>query len=185
MTGARRAVFLDRDGTLNVEKHYLYRSGDWEWIAGAPEAIREINEMGWLAVVVTNQSGVARAYYTEADVTALHRHVDQLLAAAGAHIDGYYICPHHPEAGASEGCDCRKPEPGMLLRAADELGIDLGASYMVGDKAIDIEAAQRAGVTPMLVRTGYGAAQSSTLPASILRAADVLAAVRMIRGQTL
>ncbi len=179
----RPALFLDRDGTLNVEKNHLYRSADWEWIPGAPEAIRQINAMGWLAIVVTNQSGVARGYYREADVNALHRHVDGLLAAASAKIDAYYICPHHPDAGAMGDCDCRKPQPGMLLRAAREHQIDLASSFMIGDKMTDVEAARRAGVRPVLVATGYGAAEAEALSLGIARAENVLAAVEMIRRQ--
>lgn len=179
--GQRRAVFLDRDGTLNVEKNYLYRREDWAWEQGALESIRQINHLGWLAVVVTNQAGIARGLYSEADVQALHRHVDGLLAASGAKIDAYYMCPHHPEFGALRVCACRKPKPGMLLRAAADFEIDLPASFMVGDKASDIEAAQRAGVTPILVATGYGAAQSTLVDATVVRAANLTAAVAEIR----
>lgn len=176
-------MFLDRDGTLNVEKNYLYRSADWEWIPGSIEAIRQINEMGWLAIVVTNQAGVARGFYREDDVAALHRHVDGLLAAAGARIDAYYMCPHHPDFLGGRNCDCRKPQPGLLLRAAGEFSIDLSRSFMVGDKGIDVLAAQRAGVTPILVATGYGAAEDAAVPQEIERADNLLAAVKAIRSR--
>jgi D-glycero-D-manno-heptose 1,7-bisphosphate phosphatase len=183
MSGANElkpAVFLDRDGTLNVEKEYLHRIEDWEWIPGAVEAIRKINRMGWLAIVVTNQAGVARGYYAEGDVRALHGKVDNMLAAEGAHIDGYYYCPHHAEYGETRNCACRKPAPGMLLAAQRDFGIDLSHSYMIGDKALDVEAALRAGVTPVLVMTGYGAGEQSKLPEGTKCAPDVLGAVEMI-----
>lgn len=181
MDGSRRAVFLDRDGTLNVEKNYLYKPADWEWIPGAVEAIRQINEMGWLAIVVTNQAGIARGFYREEDVAALHSHVDGLLAAAGARIDAYYMCPHHPEFGELGDCGCRKPQPGLLRRAAQDFSIDLPGSFLIGDKASDILAAQSAGVTPILVATGYGQAEDAAVAKNVERACDVLAAVEEIR----
>jgi D-glycero-D-manno-heptose 1,7-bisphosphate phosphatase len=174
----RRAVFLDRDGTINVEKNYLFRIGDWEWTQGAVAAIHRINRLGWLAIVVTNQAGIARGLYNQSDVARLHQQVDALLAEAGARIDGYYLCPHHPEFG--EVCDCRKPLPGMLLRAAREFGIDLRGSFLIGDKASDVLAGRAAGVTPILVATGYGAAARAQVPAETVCAADLPAAVDWI-----
>lgn len=157
--GCHRAVFLDRDGTINVERDYLHRVEDFAFIPGAPDAIRRLNEAGFLVLVVTNQSGVARGFFTMADVDALHRHMAVSLAAAGAHIDGSYVCPHHPTAGQGplqKECSCRKGEPGLLLQGAAEHGIDLARSFMVGDKTADLKAGQRAGCTPLLVLTGYG-----------------------------
>lgn len=180
MAVGRPAVFLDRDGTLNVEKNYLYRFEDWEWIPGAVEAIRRINSMGYLAIVVTNQAGIARGYYGEEDVQRLHFQVNGALADAGARIDAFYICPHHPEHGDVRDCSCRKPGIGMLTRAQCEFGIGLEASWLVGDKLSDIEAGKRAGVTPILVRTGYGAVESLNLKHGELCKADVLAAVQWI-----
>jgi D-glycero-D-manno-heptose 1,7-bisphosphate phosphatase len=158
-TTGRPAVFLDRDGTINEEKNYLHRIEDFEFIPGAPEAIRQLNQAGYLVLVVTNQSGVARGFFSLAEVDALHRHMVQLLAEYGARIDGFYVCPHHPTAGQGEwrrDCSCRKGQPGLLLQAAAEHDIDLARSYMIGDKAADIEAGQRAGCSPLLVLTGYG-----------------------------
>lgn len=153
----KRAVFFDRDGTLNVEKNYLWRIEDFEFFPGVPNAIRQLNRAGVLVVVVTNQSGVARGYFQLDDVRFLHDHIQSELMASGARIDGFYICPHHPDFGhPPRRCDCRKPAPGMLLRAAKDLDIDLNASYMVGDKLDDLEAARRAGCVPLLVETGYG-----------------------------
>lgn len=153
------AVFLDRDGTLNVEKNYLHRIEDWEWIPGAVEAIRRLNAAGYTVVVVTNQAGIARGLYGEAEVAALHDFVYRDLARRGARVDAFYHCPHHPDHGSA--CDCRKPAPGMILQAAAELGLDLGRSWLVGDKVSDVEAARAAGVRPILVRTGYGASEEA------------------------
>lgn len=158
----RRAVFLDRDGTINVEKDYLYRVEDFEFIPGVPEAIRRLNDAGFLVVVVSNQSGVARGYFGVQEVEQLHRHMLTELALRGARIDGIYYCPHHPTQGTGEflrECGCRKGSPGMLLDAARDLGIDLSASFMVGDKRADIEAGCAAGCRSLLVLTGHGVGQ--------------------------
>lgn len=173
----RAAIFLDRDGTLNVEKDYLYRIEDWEWIPGAIEAIHRINQMGYLAIVVTNQAGIARGYYDASAVHELHKHVDCLLEQKESHIDAYYFCPHHPEYGEARRCACRKPEPGLLLRAQREFNIDLSQSWLIGDKLSDIEAGLRAGVSPVLVRTGYGAQESVHIYPHLCCEADVLSAV--------
>ena len=155
----QRAVFLDRDGTINVEKDYLHRIEDFEFIPGAIEAIQHLREAGFLIVVVTNQSGIARGYFTEDDVDRLHAHLQQELARHGTGIDAFYLCPHHPNYGTGEGgidCDCRKGKPGMLLQAAKDWNIDLSASIMIGDKRADLEAGRAAGCYTILVRTGYG-----------------------------
>lgn len=160
----RRAVFLDRDGTINVEKDYLYRVEDFEFIPGAPEAIRLLKAAGFLVIVVTNQAGVARGYYDEQAVVLLHAHLQELLVEHNATVDGYYLCPHHPTEGLGAyrvACDCRKGAPGMLLQAAREHGINLADSFMVGDKVADIEAGVAAGCRSILVRTGYGAKDES------------------------
>lgn len=162
MTGPgtlRPAVFLDRDGTLNVEKDYLHRIEDFTFIPGAPEAVRLLKDAGFLAIIVTNQSGVARGYYPRDAVCRLHEHLQNELLRHGTCIDGFYVCPHHPTEGTGIyriACDCRKGEPGMLLQAAREHGVDLSRSFMVGDKLADIEAGVRAGCQSILVRTGYG-----------------------------
>jgi D-glycero-D-manno-heptose 1,7-bisphosphate phosphatase len=156
----RRAVFLDRDGTINVEKDYLYRVDEFEFIPGAPAAIGRLKAAGFLVIVVTNQAGVARGYYDEQAVAVLHAHIQAQLTVSGAAVDGFYLCPHHPTEGLGHyrvHCDCRKGAPGMLLQAAREHGISLTDSFMVGDKVADIEAGVAAGCQPILVRTGYGA----------------------------
>ena len=178
------AIFLDRDGTLNVEKEYLHRIEDWEWIPGAVEAIRLINDMGYLAIVVTNQAGVARGLYTEADVLSLHSKVDDMLRLASAKIDAYYYCPHHPDHGDHRLCQCRKPEPGMLLAAQRHWDIDLEKSYMIGDKAIDMEAGARVGASPILVMTGYGKEEQKKENLKDVKFhADVLSAVQFIQAK--
>jgi D-glycero-D-manno-heptose 1,7-bisphosphate phosphatase len=186
MPSFRRAVFLDRDGTINEEKNYLHRMEDFVFIPGVPGAIRRLNRAGFLVVVVTNQSGVARGYFELSDVQALHDHVAGRLAAENAHIDGFFICPHHPEAGQGiwrRQCDCRKGEPGLLLQAADQLHIDLNRSFMIGDKPADMEAGMRAGCTPLLVLTGYGTETAQSIDPAIGRFPSLVEAVDFILRQ--
>lgn len=177
----RRAVFLDRDGTINEESGYLHKKEECRFIPGAKEAVARLNEAGFTVVVVTNQSGVARGYYTEDDLNALHLHMALEISAAGGKIDAWYYCPHHPDHPSQESeCDCRKPLPGMLHQAARELGIDLASSWMVGDKLADIEAGVAAGCNTILVRTGYGEAVSVFLPGNLTILADLPAAAEHI-----
>lgn len=180
----KRAVFIDRDGTINVEKEYLYRAEEFEFIPGAAAAIRLLNEAGFLVVVVTNQSGVARGYYTEEDVHLLHRHISSLLDQAGSRVDAWYYCPHHPDGRGSYAlpCRCRKPHPGMLREAALRFDIDLESSIMIGDKLIDIEAGRAAGCRTILVRTGYGREEEQKLSEGIEVVDDLLAAAERIAG---
>lgn len=156
--GLSKALFLDRDGVLNVDHGYVGRWVDFDWITGAPEAIARFNRAGWRVVVVTNQSGVARGFYSLADVEALHMEVNVDLARRGAHIDAFYACPYHSEGVVPEYIvpdhEDRKPNPGMLLKAAVDLSIDLSRSVMVGDSLSDLEAARRAGVTGLLFPGG-------------------------------
>jgi D-glycero-D-manno-heptose 1,7-bisphosphate phosphatase len=143
--GVRRpAAFLDRDGVLNVDHGYIYKPEQLEWVDGAPEAVRLLNEAGYCVLVVTNQSGIARGLYDEAAVKSFHLHMQDSLAARGAHIDAFYYCPHHPEGTIKSlaiRCHCRKPEPGMLEQAAREWPIDVASSFLIGDKTDDIAAA--------------------------------------------
>ena len=154
----RPALFLDRDGVLNEDKGYVYRWADFRWIAGARETVAAFNRAGWLVIVVTNQSGVGRGYYSEADVHALHAHMAQDLAKVGGRIDAFYHAPHHPDAqmDAYRHPDPpdRKPNPGMILRALSDWPIDKAASILVGDKPSDLEAALRAGVRGVLFPGG-------------------------------
>ena len=144
-----KAIFFDRDGTLNVDVHYLHDPADFVWVDGAIEAIRWANEHGYLVIVVTNQSGVARGYYDEAAVHHLHDWMNTELEKHNAHIDAFYYCPHHTEGklpAYTKSCDCRKPAPGMILRAIAEHDIDPAASWMFGDAESDVAAAENAGV---------------------------------------
>jgi D-glycero-D-manno-heptose 1,7-bisphosphate phosphatase len=178
----KRAVFLDRDGTINVEKDYLYQLHDFEFIDGVADAIRLLNDSGYFVVVVTNQSGVARGYYTEEDVELLHRHIDAELEKTGARVDAWLYCPHHPDGRGSYSlpCDCRKPLPGMLKEAARRYDIDLESSVMIGDKLADIGAGISAGCRTILVRTGYGADQESLVSSSTEVYDDLLAATKTL-----
>lgn len=181
----RAAVFLDRDGTINVEKDYLYRAEELKFIPGAPEAIRRLNQAGYLVVVVTNQSGVARGYYGEEDVHLLHRHMSEQLAIEQARVDAWLFCPHHPSGRGSYGlpCKCRKPLPGMLLEAASRYDIDLEASVMIGDKCIDVEAGKAAGCRPILVRSGYGRQEEACVDPQVEVYDDLLSAVIALTGK--
>lgn len=138
----RRAVFLDRDGTIIVHKPYLADPDEVELVAGAPEALARLKQGGFLLIVITNQSVIGRGWATVEQVDAVNARVAELYAAHGIAFDGHYYCPHAPE----DGCDCRKPQPGLLLQAADDHDIDLAGSYMVGDNPTDIGAARNAGV---------------------------------------
>jgi len=152
------AIFLDRDGTLNIDHGYVHEIDDFQFIDGAIEALIKLKEMGFALVLVTNQSGIARGKFSEEQFFTLTEWMDWSLADRGVDLDGIYFCPHHPEASVAEYkqvCDCRKPLPGMFFTAKEELNIDMAASYMVGDKLEDLQAAVAAGVgTKILVRTG-------------------------------
>lgn len=152
------AIFLDRDGTLNVDHGYVHEIDNFQFIDGAIEALQELKKMGFALVVVTNQSGIARGMFTEDQFMTLTEWMDWSLADRDVDLDGIYFCPHHPEGSVEayrQQCDCRKPQPGMLLSAQEELDIDMASSYIVGDKVEDMLAGQAAGVgTKVLVRTG-------------------------------
>ena len=156
---ARPAVFLDRDGVLIEDSHYLGSPDRVRLIRGSAEAVAALNRAGWPVVVVTNQSGVARGLFPPEAVDAVHDRLAELLRGFDARIDAFYACPHHPEAEVTAyrvECDCRKPRPGMLRAAAAELGLDLARSWVVGDRVSDLEAGAAVGARTVLVRTGYG-----------------------------
>lgn len=149
----RPVVFFDRDGVLNHDEGYTYRINDFKWIFGAINAIKRCNDRGWFVIVVTNQSGIARGFYDESAVEDLHEWMQEELKTKGAHIDAFYYCPHHPEGVITEfsiSCGCRKPEPGMLIKALSEWPIDISRSALIGDKQSDIDAASRVGIRGML-----------------------------------
>ena len=181
--GKHKAVFLDRDGTINVEVQYLSQVKDFQFIPGVPWALKCLKDAGFLLVVVTNQSGIGRGYYDEAALDSIHSHMHEDLAKFGASIDACYFCPHHPEHGTGDyrkECGCRKPLPGMLQQAALDLDIDLAASFMIGDKLADVEAGLAAGCTSMLVLTGHGSGQLAALPAEVGAYPDLLSAAEAI-----
>ncbi len=154
-----RAVFLDRDGTINEEVNYLSHPDQLRLIGGAAEAIKRLNGAGFKTVVITNQAGIARGYFSEATLQQIHRELDKMLRAQEAHLDAIYYCPHHPTAGIGVykiNCNCRKPKPGLLEQSARELNLDLRQSFIVGDKPADLQAGDAVGCRTILVRTGYG-----------------------------
>lgn len=142
-----KAVFLDRDGTIARDVPYCSRPEDFKLLPGAADGIRLLNQHGFKAVVVTNQSGIARGYFTEETLARIHDKMYRDLAKSGAHVDATYYCPHHPD----ENCECRKPKAKMLLQAAADLNIDLGKSYVIGDKDMDIEIGKNAGCKTILI----------------------------------
>ncbi len=154
-----RAVFLDRDGTINEEVGYVNHIERFFLLPGVGQAIRLLNQHGWKTVVVTNQSGVARGYFPESLIHQVHQKMKKLLESEEAHLDGIYYCPHHPDLGVPpyrQKCRCRKPATGMIEEAMKEFALDLSQSYMVGDRGVDIEFAHHIGAKAILVLTGYG-----------------------------
>lgn len=159
LRGAKCAAFLDRDGTIIRQVELMHDVSQIRLLPGAAAAIRRLNRKSILVVVVTNQPVVARGVASEQEVELVHEELNRRLQAQGAHIDAFYFCPHHPNATLEQyrtACKCRKPEPGMILRAAEEHGVDLSRSVMIGDTTQDIVAGNRAGVRTILVRTGHG-----------------------------
>ncbi|HKC64104.1 MAG TPA: HAD family hydrolase [Pyrinomonadaceae bacterium] len=155
----RRACFIDRDGTISEEVGYVNHPTRYRVFSYSAEAVRILNEAGWLAILITNQAGVARGYFTEDLIAAVHDVLKLELEAKGAHLDAIYYCAHHPSVGELPyrfDCDCRKPKPGLILRAASEFDIDLQQSWMIGDRYSDIELARNAGTRSAFVLSGYG-----------------------------
>jgi len=160
-------VFLDRDGTLIEEVGYLDRVERVQLFPWSAAAIRALNVAKIPVVLITNQSGVARGFFTESVVDEVHRHIGQILAAGGAHIDAYYYCPHHRDGKVTEyaiACDCRKPGRGLVDRAIRELGVDGAESFTIGDRWVDVALARNIGSRSVLVRTGYGADEENRPP---------------------
>jgi len=170
---AEIAVFLDRDGTIARDVHYCCRVEDFEILPTVSQAIRLLNQHGFKVIVVTNQSGIARGYFTDEALFHIHQYMKDELARYGAHVDAIYYCPHHPD----DGCQCRKPKPALLLSAAKELGIDLSRSYTVGDGEMDIKAGRAASCRTVLVTTGHNekkeiAESSDYIANTLLEAAE-------------
>lgn len=163
----RPAVFLDRDGTINEDVGYLSALSHLTLYPWAIDAVRLLNRAGYVVAIVTNQGGIGRKMIAPEFVPVLHDEIARRLAAGGAHVDGWYSCPHHPEALIEElrtPCECRKPNPGMPRQAAREHGIDLARSWVVGDKWLDVQLAERIGGRGVLVRTGWGRIEEAVRP---------------------
>ena len=155
-TNRRRAAFLDRDGVINIDRGYVYRREDFDFVPGALDGARRLHDLGYALVVISNQSGIGRGLFSETQFDALSHWMKEKFIAAGAPLSGIYFCPHHPTEARGRylrSCDCRKPAPGMLLSAASDFHLDLGASAMFGDRPSDLEAALAAGV-PLRVLLG-------------------------------
>jgi D-glycero-D-manno-heptose 1,7-bisphosphate phosphatase len=176
------AVFIDRDGTLIVEREYLSDPEGVTFVPGAEGAVRRLRDQGFAVVVVTNQSGIARGLYTEEAYHAVARRLDELLTLASAPVDATYYCPHHPDFTGP--CECRKPGTGMYRAAARDLGLDLADSFYVGDRLKDVLPAQELGGRGILVRTGYGREEEARLPHGAHVADDLPQAVEWILGTT-
>ena len=183
-----RAVFIDRDGTISEEVGYINHVSRFRLFPYSAAALKQLHDNGYLAIVITNQAGVARGYFSEEMVQAIHKQMTKDLESSGARVDAIYYCAHHPTVGEPPyqlDCDCRKPKPGLLLRAAHEYDIDLANSWMVGDRYSDIELAANAGVKSALVLSGYGRGEwehqrdNWTIQPDLV-AEDLLAAVNQI-----
>ncbi len=177
--GAQPAVFLDRDGTLIEDRDYLSDPSGVRLLPGAAEAVERLRRSGYRVVLVTNQSGIGRGYFTEEDYARVHRELRRQLAVAGTELDGSYHCPDAPPAGPGDET-CRKPAPVLYRRAEGELGLDLRRSWFVGDKASDVAAARVFGGSGVLVRTGYGESERSKVFRSCAVVEDLAAAARLI-----
>jgi D-glycero-D-manno-heptose 1,7-bisphosphate phosphatase len=153
------AVFVDRDGTINIDVDFLSSPDQLTLIPRSAEAIRELNDLDIPVIVITNQSGIARGLYSENDLQIVHKAMDAMLNEYGAKITEYYYCPHHPNEGIApyiQDCECRKPKPGMLLQAQQKYGFDLSHSFIIGDKAIDVQTGNAVNASAIQVSTGYG-----------------------------
>jgi D-glycero-D-manno-heptose 1,7-bisphosphate phosphatase len=184
----RRAVFIDRDGTISEEIGYVNHPSRYRVFPYAAEAIKLLNGAGWLAILVTNQAGVARGYFAEEMIEQVHNLLRQELERGGARLDAIYYCPHHPSVGVPPyrlDCDCRKPKPGLIERARRDFDLDLTESWMVGDRYGDVELARNAGLHSAFVLSGYGRGEWEYQRAAWqqqpdLVADDLLAAMREI-----
>jgi D-glycero-D-manno-heptose 1,7-bisphosphate phosphatase len=184
-----RAVFLDRDGTIIEEVGYLDRADRVAFFPWTIAAIHSFNRAGLAVVMVSNQSGLARGFFSEPVVEDVHRRIAAMLAEGGARIDAYYYCPHHPDGKVpqyTQKCDCRKPGRGLVDRAVQELGIDPARSFVVGDRWLDVALGRVVGAQSVLVRTGYGASEEEKPPAGVAADAvvdDLIAASSWILGR--
>jgi len=177
---SKKAVFLDRDGTINRDVNYCRRIEDFDILPGVPEAIKLLNAQGFKVIVITNQSGIARGFFTKDTLSTIHHHMKEELVKYGAVIDGIYYCPHHPD----DNCDCRKPLPKLILQAAADHGISIGLSYMIGDDPKDIEAGINAGCRTVWLKDTPASPLSPSKPAPDKITGNLLEAVKWIISDT-
>ena len=181
-----KAAFIDRDGVINEERNYVHRISDFVMLPGVIDGLCLLRDAGYRLIVVTNQAGIARGYYGQSDMEHLHDHLRKLLAEHDVFLDAIYFCPHHPQGSVealSIECDCRKPSPGMLLRAARDLNVDLAASILIGDKLSDIQAGKRAGVaSTAIVESGHDLELAARVEADVV-AANLLDAARKLTNK--
>lgn len=174
-----KAVFLDRDGVINKEVGYLNNPAKFEFLPRAIQALKKIFDSEYKIVVVTNQSGVSRGYFTKEILRRIHDKMTDMLTVEGVSIDGIYFCPHHPD----DGCSCRKPETGLIIKASKELDIDLNGSFFIGDTTGDILTGKNAGLKTILVETGHGGKDGRVNIKPDYTASDLLAAAEIILGE--
>jgi D-glycero-D-manno-heptose 1,7-bisphosphate phosphatase len=183
-----RAIFIDRDGTLNEDVGYITEISQFRLFDFAAESIKLINDAGWYAVIITNQAGIARGDYTEEFLVQIHAQMETSLLRRGARLDAIYYCPHHPDFGVPpyrQDCNCRKPKPGLIEKAAKDHSLDLRECYVIGDRSRDVETGYAVGARSVMVMTGYGREEYSNQHATWTRQPDyvcenVLDAVRWI-----
>lgn len=183
LSGKTKAAFIDRDGVINEERNYVHRISDFVLLPGVVEGLSLLRKAGYRLIVVTNQAGIARGYYGQAEMDRLHDHLRELLAEQGVSLDAIYFCPHHPQGSVGSlaiECDCRKPSPGLLLKAAKDFDLNLATSVLIGDKLSDIQAGKRARVgRTAIVESGHKVGRTARLEADVV-AADLLAAARIL-----
>lgn len=192
MKNKSRAVFLDRDGTISFEVGYIDNVNDFKLIPGVTKALYELQELGFKLIVISNQSGVARGYFPESRVSEINNKMNGLMKEAGIEFDGIYYCPHLESGSVKDyavNCSCRKPKPGMILKAENEHSIDLNSSFMIGDSIVDVQCGKNAGLKTIFVRTGHGTKNEAGLENFSLAerpdhiADDLSAAVEFIRKE--
>ena len=178
-----KAVFLDRDGTINIDKKFVHKIEDFEFEPGAIEALKKLSQSNYKLILITSQSGIGRGYFEESDYEKFTQHMLSELEKHGVTFDGKYHCPHHPTEGVGEyktECECRKPKPGMILKACKEHNIDPKESFMIGDKWVDVKMGQNAGCRPILVMTGKAGSDTEFKTGNAIIRKNLLDAVEYI-----